>query len=169
MLPAISDASVLVDMADTGLLGPLTKLPYQFVVPDFVFKEITRVEQREIVERLVTTKRLSVLTASADDLRLMEEMLRDQPALSFADCSVVVLAARHSALILTNDSRMRMVSERKHLVCHGTLWIIRQLVQETIVTAERARRALLLLLESNSRLPKADCDRLLRELEQGPG
>ena len=47
MLLAISDASVLVDMADSNLLGPLTRLPYRFVVPDFVVKEITRVEQRE--------------------------------------------------------------------------------------------------------------------------
>ena len=55
MLLAISDASVLVDMADTDLLGPLTKLPYRFVVPDFVVREITRDEQREIVDRLVAT------------------------------------------------------------------------------------------------------------------
>jgi len=47
MLLAICDASVLVDMADSNLLGPLTRLPYRFVVPDFVVKEITRVEQRE--------------------------------------------------------------------------------------------------------------------------
>jgi predicted nucleic acid-binding protein len=167
MLLAISDASVLVDMADTGLLMPLTKLPYRFVVPDFVVKEVTRVGQKDIVERLVGTTRLSVLAASADDLRLMEELLSVQPALSFADCSVVILAERHGALILTNDSRMRKVSERKNLVCHGTLWIVRQLVQETIVTAERARRAVFQLLEANPRLPKADCERLLGELEQG--
>ena len=115
------------------------------------------------------TKRLLVLAASEDDLRLMEELLRDQPALSFAYCSVVILAERHGALILSNDSRMRKVSERKHLVCHGTLWIIRQLVQESIVTAERARRGVLQLLEANPRLPKADCERLIRELEQGLG
>lgn len=165
MLLAISDASVLIDMADSNLLGPLTKLPYRFVVPDFVVREITRDEQREIVDRLAATKKLSVLTASGDDLRLIEALLQDHPALSFADCSVVILAERHKALILTNDSRMRKISERRRLTCHGTLWIIRQLVQKTIVTAERARRALLLLLEGNPRLPKADCDRLLRELE----
>ncbi len=81
MLLAISDASVPVDMADTNLLGPLTKLPYRFVVPDFVVREITRDEQREIVDRLVGTKKLSVLTASGDDLRLMEALLKDHPAL----------------------------------------------------------------------------------------
>ena len=165
MLFAISDASVLVDMADTNLLGPLTRLPYRFVVPDFVVREITIEEQREIVHRLVRTKKLLVLTASGDDLRLIEALLQDHPALSFADCSVVILAERNEALILTNDSQLRKVSERRRLTCHGTLWIIRQLVQETVVTAERARRALLLLLEANPRLPKAECDRLLRELE----
>jgi len=165
MLLAISDASVLVDMADTNLLGPLTKLPYRFVVPDFVVKEITRDAQRELVDRLVGTKKLSVLTASGDDLRLIEALLKDHPALSYADCSVVILAERNKALILTNDSRMRKVSERRHLTCHGTLWIIGQLVQKTVVTAEQARRALLLLHEANPRLPKAECDRLLRELE----
>ncbi len=36
MLLAISDASVLVDMADTKLLEPLAELPYRFVVPAFV-------------------------------------------------------------------------------------------------------------------------------------
>jgi predicted nucleic acid-binding protein len=157
MLLAISDANVLIDLADSNL-----------VVPDFVLTEITEDEQRKSVEKLVHSKNLSVLPASADDLLLMEGLLERHPALSFADCSVLILARRHNALVLTNDSRMRKVAERNGLTCHGTLWIIRQLVQETILTAERARRALLLLLESNSRLPKADCDRLLRELEQGP-
>ncbi len=165
MLLAISDASVLVDMADSNLLGPLTKLPYRFVVPDFVAREITRNEQRAIVDRLVGTKKLSVLKASGDDLRLIEALLQDHPALSFADCSVVILAERHRALILTNDSRMRRISERPRLTCHGTLWIIGQLVQEKVITAERARRALLLLIEANARLPKAEFDRLLRGLE----
>jgi predicted nucleic acid-binding protein len=91
--------------------------------------------------------------------------LQDYPALSFADCSVVILAERHKALILTNDSRMRKISERRRLVCHGTLWIIEQLMREAVVTAAQARRALLLLIEVNPRLPKTECDRLLRELE----
>lgn len=165
MLLAISDASVLVDMADSGLLEALTRLPYRFVVPDFVVREISRAEQREIVDRLVDTKKLSVLPATGDDLRLIEALLQHQPTLSFADCSVVILAERHRALVLTNDSRMRKVAERRRLACHGTLWILSQLVKETVVTAERARRALLLLIEANPRLPKAECDRLLRELE----
>jgi predicted nucleic acid-binding protein len=165
MLLTISDASVLVDMTDTNLLGPLTRLPYRFVVPDFVAKEITRDVQRELVDRLVGAKKLTVLTASEEDLRLIEALLKDHPALSYADCSVVILAERNKALILTNDSRMRKVSERRHLICHGTLWIIEQLVQETIVTAQQAKRALHLLLEANPRLPKAECDRLFRELE----
>jgi chemotaxis response regulator CheB len=80
MLLAISDASVLVDMADANLLGSLTKLPYRFVVPDFVVREITRGEQRELVDRLVGTKKLSVLTASGDDLRRIEVLLQDHPA-----------------------------------------------------------------------------------------
>jgi len=165
MLLAISDASVLVDMADSNLLGPLTRLPYRFVVPDFVVKEITLHTQKEVVDKLVGAKRLWVLTASADELRLMDALLQDYPALSFADCSVVILAERHKALILTNDSRMRKISERRRLVCHGTLWIIEQLMREAVVTAAQARRALLLLIEVNPRLPKTECDRLLRELE----
>ncbi len=74
MLLAICDASVLVDMADASLMEPLTKLPYRFVVPDFVVREITRAEQREIMAELVDTKKLSVLTASGDDLRLIEAL-----------------------------------------------------------------------------------------------
>ncbi len=165
MLLAMSDASVLTDMADTSLPAPLTRLPYQLVVPDFVVREITADEQRTIVDRLVGAGKLSVLTASRDELLLMQALLVRHPALSLADCSVVILAERDKALVLTNDSRIKKVSERRGLACHGTLWIIKQLVEKTIVTAEQARRALLLLLEVNPRLPTAECDRLLRELE----
>jgi predicted nucleic acid-binding protein len=165
MLLAISDASVLIDLADSNLLGPLTKLPYNLVVPDFVLTEITEHEQRETVEKLLHSKNLSVLPASADDLLLMEGLLERHPALSFADCSVLILAGRHNALVLTNDSRMRKVAERNGLTCHGTLWIIKQLVEESIVASGYARRALLRLREANPRLPKSECDHLLRELE----
>lgn len=35
----ISDANILIDMDDGGLLSSLFKLPYEFVTPDVLFEE----------------------------------------------------------------------------------------------------------------------------------
>ena len=35
----ISDANILIDMDDSGLLSSLFKLPYEFVTPDVLFEE----------------------------------------------------------------------------------------------------------------------------------
>ena len=169
MLLAMSDASVLVDMAQTKLLSPMTRLPYEIVAPDFVIEEITRQEETRAIDALVRGKKLTVLTATRDDLRRVEELQQSQARLSFADCSVVVLAERYAAMILTNDLRMRKVSEGKGLTCHGTIWIVRQLVQQNAVGAERALRALYLLVDINPRLPRAECNRLLQELQRASG
>jgi hypothetical protein len=53
MLLAISDASVLVDMAEAKLLGSLTRLPYEIVAPDFVIEEITRPDEKRAIDALV--------------------------------------------------------------------------------------------------------------------
>jgi len=169
MLLAISDASVLVDMAEANLLGSLTRLPYEIVAPDFVIEEITRPDEKQAIDALVRGKKLTVLTTGLDDLRRVEELQQSQARLSFADCSVVVLAERHQALVLTNDSRIRKVSEGRGLTCHGTIWIVRQLVLQRVVTVEGALRVLHLLLDINPRLPKAECNRLLQELERTSG
>jgi hypothetical protein len=41
---AISDAGILIDLSSIGLLVAMTKLPFEFVIPDFVVNEITRRE-----------------------------------------------------------------------------------------------------------------------------
>jgi hypothetical protein len=70
MLLAISDASVLLDMAETGLLRPLTMLPYHIVVSDFVIEEITREDEKDAIQRLVRQKKLTVLSSTREDLSL---------------------------------------------------------------------------------------------------
>ena len=69
MLLAMSDASVLVDMAQTKLLSPMTRLPYEIVAPDFVIEEITRQEETRAIDALVRGNKLTVLTATRDGLR----------------------------------------------------------------------------------------------------
>jgi predicted nucleic acid-binding protein len=163
---AISDANILIDISSVGLLETMTRLPFEFVVPDFVVNEITRPEQKEAIDSLVRSGVLKVIAANTEELESIGSLARAVRTLSIPDCSVLILAGIHGAMILSNDSRMRQHAKSTGLECHGTIWIVHQLVVRRELGTDTARNCLLRLMSTNVRFPKSESSDLIRELER---
>jgi predicted nucleic acid-binding protein len=162
---AISDASILIDLSGVGLLDTMVRLPFDFIVTDFVLHEITRADQKEVVDGLLERRALRELAANQAEIEQIVALSHAEKALSIPDCSVLILARIHGAFILSNDSRIRRHAKESKLECHGTIWILRQLVQRQEVQAEDALNCLSRLMSMNTRLPKAECTTLMQELK----
>ena len=104
---AISDANILIDLSNGGLLESMARLPYEFVVTDFVLQEITRADQKQAVDRLLAAKCLRELTANQSEIEQIVSLSLANKALSIPDSSVLIMAGIHEALVLSNDSRVR--------------------------------------------------------------
>jgi predicted nucleic acid-binding protein len=161
---AISDASILIDLANVGLLETLAKLPFDFIVTDFILNEITRMDQKMAIDGLRERGTLRILAASQGEIEQIGALSQAARNLSIPDCSVLVLARINKALILSNDSRIRHHAKESKLECHGTIWILRQFVHRRKVRAKDALDYLSRLMSANPRLPKAECAALMQEL-----
>jgi predicted nucleic acid-binding protein len=124
---AIFDACILIDFAREGRLDSLSRLPFLLLLPDLVHVEITRPEQKRMLDELIENRVFSVISATASEIDQISDLNREERGLSPADCSVVVLAQSHLAVVLSNDTRVRRRCERLKIECHGTAWLNAQL------------------------------------------
>jgi hypothetical protein len=61
------------------------------------------------------------------------------------------------------EKKLKTIATTSHgIKVHGVLWIFEHLVGKRLITPHMAHTGLSQLLTLNSRLPKAECERLLR-------
>jgi hypothetical protein len=75
----------------------------------------------------------------------------------FNDCSVLFLARKLDAMLLSCDKALRDAAQARHIEVHGTLWIMDQLVERKIIPPAVIAAKLEHLLSSERYLPKVDC------------
>ena len=81
--------------------------------------------------------------------------------LSFADSSVLELAIRKEASIISSDKSLRNESTRRNIPVRGMLWIIEELVEKGVIKKEQAINCLNKYPEVNKRTPKNEVERLI--------
>lgn len=101
---------------------------------------------------------------SEDELaRIVETRELVGNSTSLGDCSVLFLAEKLEAKLLTNDGALRKAASARALRVHGTLWIFDQLVEKGLLAPGQAARRLEKLLGLDRFLPKWECERRLRK------
>jgi hypothetical protein len=73
------------------------------------------------------------------------------------------LAENLTAVLLTGERKLKTIATTSHgIQVHGILWIFEQLIATKIITPHTAHAGLSQLITINNRLPKAECERLLK-------
>ena len=70
-------------------------------------------------------------------------------SLSEMDCTVLYLAARLEAMVLSSDKVVRNFAKRNSIDYHGMLWVFDELVEQRYITAMMAVDKLRKLMVSN--------------------
>jgi hypothetical protein len=60
---------------------------------------------------------------------------------SHNDLLALSLTKQEQCSLLTGDSRLRIAAKAEQIEVHGTLWLMRQLIEERLITIERAEQA----------------------------
>ncbi len=69
-------------------------------------------------------------------------------------------------LIITGDKKLRIEAENQGVEVHGSIWVIRSLVENGLVDKTKGIKLLGLLKEVNSSLPFEEIDKLLRSYKK---
>lgn len=160
----VSDASLLIDLVDAGLDGPLFSLPHEFVVPDVLFKE--ELEERHGHLRALGLREMELDAQGIEEVVRLASVHR-QPSRN--DLFALVLARSLGCWLLTGDRRLRRVAELHHVEVHGTLWAVGEMVQSRLISPRDAREAFSAMRNAGSRLPWSRVEQLLRVLEEAHG
>src|SRR5437899_2390385 len=117
----VNDSSALIDLKKGGLLEILLELPFEFVVSDaLVEDELLSFTKSEVA---LMRRKMTVASLSGEEMIRVAEVQSSSPALSFHDCTALVIAQREAGcILLTGDRRLRDKAASANVECHGILW-----------------------------------------------
>ena len=131
----VADTSVLIDLERGGLLEQCFSLPYQFTVPDMLYRNelAGRRDGPEFGESLLALG-LRVEELEGSEVSGAIRYRRERPNLSLPDAFALALAAARKWTLLTGDGVLRAFAARLSVVCHGVLWILDRLLESGITS-----------------------------------
>ncbi|EJL6741193.1 DUF3368 domain-containing protein [Vibrio cholerae] len=157
----ISDANILIDMEEGGLLEAMFQLPYDFATPDILFFEELEEEHAHLLGLGLALKEVS----SAFMMYAMK-LTGTYTQASRNDCFALALAKQEQCPLLTGDMALRKAAEKEAAIVKGTVWLVSQLVVHKQINTEQARAAYSQMQANGRRLPWAIAEQALVELEQ---
>ncbi|MDQ3395696.1 MAG: hypothetical protein M3512_16540 [Bacteroidota bacterium] len=144
---AVSDACIFIDVIELKLTSQLFSLPLEIHTTIDVFNELYP-DQQELLKAYQTVGKLSVHNITPEEryLIIQEPFPR---ALSDTDKTVLFLAGRLNAIVLSSDKAIRNYAKSKVVEYHGMLWILDTMLDEGLLTPVQATDGLKALIEGN--------------------
>jgi predicted nucleic acid-binding protein len=162
-LPCVLDTSVAIDLDEGACLEAIFGLPWQFAVPDVLLAaEYLSLDAGQLV-----ASGLAVQNLSGEQVLAVVALRQQHPRLSANDLFAYVLARDLDATLLTGDGNLRALAEATGVSCHGTLWLLDELVHHELLPPDEAADALMRMLAGGSRLPATECSRRLGSWRAG--
>jgi predicted nucleic acid-binding protein len=144
---AITDACIFIDLYELQLTAEFFGLEIQVHTSVDVINELY-INQQQLLKAFESVGKLTVHKISESD-RL--EILKTpySKALSESDKSVLHLATKLNASLLSSDKKIRQTAKNNAIEYHGMFWIFDQLVNFKLITKQTAIVKLKKLVESN--------------------
>lgn len=153
----VSDTNIWIDLDRANILPAVFQLPCEFVVTDFVYRELQIPEPTNLTN-------LGLRVAPLDSAGIIE-LMRLKAELgnsSLADVSCFHLAALNKWTLLTGDKAVRTACQARGMDVHGVLWVLDQLFEKKILKSENLATALKAMLDLGGRLPQAESEKRLK-------
>jgi rRNA-processing protein FCF1 len=148
MLLLVSDANILIDMEEGGLLASMFSLECQFIIPDILFVE----ELAELHAHFLDYG-LEQRALSAKSMLAAMEMMQFYRHPSRNDLFALALAKQETCSLITGDKHLKMAAKEEGVNVHGTIWLVEEMVKSEKITISIAKAAYEKMEQSGRRLP----------------
>ena len=136
---------------------------YQVHITSSVFAELEGDEYTKPVSKCIKQKKVFLYNLTADDQIALEKLMgKLSSRLSEPDCSCIYLSKEINATILTCEKLLTKAAKNLNLDVHGSLWIMDQLLDSSMITKRIAYVKLMDLMLINPRLPEKECEKRLK-------
>ena len=144
----VTDACIFIDLHNLELTNSFFNLDLEVHSTSAVMYEL-HIEQRQIIEAYQSVKMLTIHNLQEKDF--IEISSEAYPkSLSETDKSVLFIANKMNACVLSSDKVLRNYAKNKGIECHGMIWIFDKFVEKGILTKKEASKKLNLLVATNS-------------------
>ncbi len=144
---AVTDANIFIDLFDVGLMDSFLNLDLEIHTTEAVFYELYS-EQQGVLKSFQFAGKLTVHNLVEQDF--MDIYNENYPkSLSEADKSVLHVANRLQACILSSDKTVRNYAKNKHIEYHGMIWLFDYFVETNSLSTAEARDKLSALVSAN--------------------
>lgn len=161
----ITDSNVFFDIIKIQALPEFFALNFKICTTDFVKGEILESEQREQIEIFIRSKKLTVFELSEAEIEEVEKFKTKRFFKTLIDKTVLWKAKQLNCPLLTGDGKLRSEAIDQGVTVYGSLWVIRTLVAQKIISAETGVEYLEMLKVINDRLPLEDIEKLIKKLK----
>lgn len=161
---SITDANIFIDLVKLRWIGYLFNIGMEIYSSREVIDELND-KQLEQLNGFIQSKQIKVYAFSAEEL--IEIMAISAPAsLTTQDKSILFLARKLEATVLTGDNPLRKFCLKNELEVKGILWLFDRFIELELVDCETAIAQMTYLLSFNSRLPVIDCEQRLKNWKE---
>jgi hypothetical protein len=144
---AVTDACIFIDLYELDLILPFFSLDIEIHTSLDVFNELYA-EQQDVLLVFIANQQLTTHSISSDERTKILSTPYSR-ALSETDKTVLFLAEKHDAMVLSSDQVVRNHAKNKSIDYHGMLWIFDKLVEEGKITSQDAFSKLEQLIGQN--------------------
>lgn len=149
MKVAVTDANIFIDLLNLKLVSNFFELGVEAHTSLEVLDELFD-HQREILMAYHGAKKLTIHNLSGEKLEEMQKYVNSN-RLSDADKTVIYIAYKKKAMVLSSDGPARKIAKEKQLETHGLVWLFDELVKNKIVSPVVASEKIKELFETNKR------------------
>lgn len=129
---AVTDACIFIDLFDLDLVNAFFQLEIDIHTTTSVYFELF-VEQQQVLITYQSIAKLLIHNLKEDDyLQIQSEPY--PKSLSQTDKSVLHIAKRLNACVLSSDKTVRNFAKNKGVEYHGMIWVFDMLVESAILT-----------------------------------
>jgi rRNA-processing protein FCF1 len=159
----ITDTSVFFDIIKIKALPEFFALDVEIATTDFVEREILESDQKEQIELLKRSRKLTVIQLSAEDVIEVKNFETKRIFKTLPDKTVLWKAKQLNCPLLTGDGKLRNEALEQGLKVYGSIWVINVLVDKEIINAKIGIEFLEALKSVNDRLPSDEIEKLIKK------
>lgn len=144
---AVTDACIFIDLYELQLTAQFFKLEIEVHTSIDVIKELYE-NQQQMLSAFQSVKKLIVHVIKEEEKKIIFSNAYPK-SLSESDKTVLYLADKLNAMVLSSDKTLRHTAKNKSIEYHGMLWIFDELVRHNLISNAEASSKLKHLIMSN--------------------
>lgn len=144
---AVTDACIFIDLYYLQLTNQFFSLKLEIHTSLEVFNELNN-HQKQLLSAFQTTGKLTIHNITSSEQ--LDILKKDYPkSLSTTDRTVLFIAEKLGAILLSSDKPVRVFAKRNSIEYHGMLWIFDQLLAIGAISPSLAIEKLKTLINTN--------------------